>query len=162
MPLDDTHHERLAFTLRMIAEQMHIEPIKQIMRQPTLKALYRVTIHYHDLRALDVVATLLRRGATEATLTLHYDGLTHLKPIIYEMSLERYNGFALALQKLHFDKLKDQPRLPQYGADIWMVERAASTYIHGLLLSPQTADGDYRELVSVIETHLPEILKEVH
>lgn len=136
MAYDDTHHERLAFTLRLVAERAHAEPIKQIMRQPTVKGLYRVSIHYHDLRALDVVATVLRRGVTEATLTLSYDGLPHLKPIIHALSLERYNAFALALQKLHFDKLKDQPRLPQYGADVWMVERAASTFIHGLLLSP--------------------------
>ncbi len=161
MTPDDTHNERMAFTLRAMIERVGVEPLRQLARLPAMRAVYRVAIYYHDRRARDMVATLCRTR-DEITLTLAYDGLFHLKSLVYPTPLARYEGFTLALQKLHFDKLNDQPRLPQYGADLWLVERAAGTFNKSVIVAPGSAEGAYHELVNIIQTHLPETQREVH
>ena len=161
MTPDDTHNERIAFMLRAVAERLQAEPLQRIARQIELRAAYRVTVYHHDRRARDCVATLCRTR-DEITLTLVYDGLFHLKPIVHPVSPERYEAFTLALQKLHFDTLKDQPRLPQYGLDFWLVERAAGTFTKSVIVAPAIAEGVYKVLVSIIQTYLPETQREVH
>jgi hypothetical protein len=159
--IDDTHNERHAFTLRAIAHRVGAPSLKDIVRQPAVRAAYQVIVYHWDRRALDVVATVRRAGAEEATLTLVYDGLPHLRPIRHALSLERYNGFVLALSRLHFDKLKDQPRMPGYGTDLWMIERAAGTFLKSVIVAPEVAQGDHARLAGVIRTYLPEVLREI-
>jgi hypothetical protein len=43
--------------------------------------------------------------------------------------------------------------------DVWLVERAAGSYFHDVVLSPGTATGHHRELVIAIKTHLPEAIR---
>lgn len=159
--LDDTHNERHAFTLRAIAYRTGVQALKDILRQPIMKAVYRVIVYHWDRRALDMVLTLHRAGADEAALTIVYDGLPHINPIRHAMPLEQYEAFVLALHRLHFDKLKDQPRLPEYGADLWMIERAAGTFIRGVIVAPDHAQGAYAELVAVIRQYMPEVMREI-
>jgi hypothetical protein len=159
--MTDSHTEQHAYTLRAIAEYLRLEPLKRIARQPGVRSVYRVTIYHHDRRALDSVATLCRERENQATLSLNYEGVFHLKPLIHNIPPERYEAFTLALQKLHFDHLADQPGMPLYGLDFWMIERAAGTFVKSIIVAPQTANGVYAELVAIIKTHLPEALREI-
>ena len=159
---DDTHSERHAFTLRMVAERANAVPVRTISKQPGVSAVYRLTIYYHDRRARDTVATIRRTKGADITLTITYDGLFREKVIVHPVSPQRYEAFDLALRKLPFDKLADQPRLPNYGSDLWLVERAAGTFIHSVVLAPQTASDVYAQLAETMTAYLPEALKEVH
>ncbi|MBZ0295820.1 MAG: hypothetical protein K8L99_24895 [Anaerolineae bacterium] len=159
--IDDTHNERHAFTLRAVADRAGVQPIKHLMRQPGMSAIYRLTIYYHDRRARDTVATLSYVIGQEITLAVAYDGLFHHKSILHRISSERYQDFVLALRKPRFDKLPDQPYLPNYGSDLWMIERAAGSFIKGVIVAPQTAADDYAQLCAVIQTYLPEAFREV-
>lgn len=156
-----SHTERHAANLRWLAERLGHAPLKELTRQPTISALYRVTISYHDHRALDAVATLRYQRGLPPELAISYEGAFEHRPLKHTIPPERYHDWTLALQRLRFDRLPDQTELPLYGLDIWMLERAAGGFVHSVILSPQTADGPYAAIVAAVRTHLPEILREM-
>lgn len=156
-----SHPEQQAFLLRSIAERMDQPPLKTLIKAPQVLAAYRVTVYYHDRRALDSCATLWDRRLEGVQLVLCYRGMFDQKPITRPLSETRYDTFTQALQKLRFDHLADQPDMPLYGLDFWMVERAAGSFIHSVIVAPQTATGSHADLVQIIQTHLPESLREV-
>ena len=156
-----SHTERHAANLRWLAERLGHAPLKELTRQPTISALYRVTISYHDHRALDAVATLRYQRGQPPTLSISYEGAFQRRPLSYTLPPDRYRDWTLALQRLRFDRMPDQTGLPLYGLDIWMLERAAGGFVHSVILSPQTADGPHADLVEAVHAHLPEVLREV-
>ena len=157
----DSHTEQQAFLLRAISERLKLEPVKQIIKQPGMRAVYRVTIDYHDRRALDSVATLYDRRGSEPVLDIVYRRLFGERPISHPIAQQRYEHFTRALQKLRFDHLKDQPGMPVYGLDFWMIERAAGAFVKNIIVAPAVAEGVHAELVHIIKTYLPEALREI-
>lgn len=157
----DSRTEQHAFTLRAIGERLRLEPVKKIITAPGLCAVYRVTIYYHDRRALDSVATVCEPLGGDPELTIYYRGAFGEQPIKHMIPRSRYEGFTGSLQQLRFDHLKDQPGMPQHGLDFWMVERAAANFVHSVIVAPETAEEVHAELVNAIKTYLPEAVRYV-
>ena len=157
----DSHTEQQAFLLRAIGERLRQEPVKRIIKAPGLQAVYRITVYYHDRRALDSVATVREMAQGDPELTMVFRGIFDDRPIKRTIPRQRYETFTQALQRLRFDHLKDPPGLPQSGKDLWMIERAAANFIHSVIVAPETATGVYAELVDAIRTQLPEALRTI-
>jgi hypothetical protein len=51
--------------------------------------------------------------------------------------------------------------MPLYGLDFWMIERASGSFVRGVIVAPQTAQGAHAKLVEAIRTYLPEALRMV-
>ena len=154
------HAENHAFALRGVAERTAQPPLRQIARGPGVRAVYRVTVGYHDRRAYDSVATLIQGIVPAVQLTLAYDGL-NLKPMTRELPAERGAALNHALATVGFDALRDQPRLPQYGLDLWLVERGAAGFSPDVIVAPATATGHHADLVAAVRAHLPEALRAI-
>jgi hypothetical protein len=159
---DNTRTEQHAALLRSIAERLGLEPVKTLIRVPGMRALLRLTVYYHDRRALDAVGTLAYNRTNGIDLAVRYRGVFANKPLHYPYSENRYEGLSRALAGLHFDHLKDQPYLPLYGLDFWLIERAAGGFVHSVIVAPQSAVNDHARLVTTIKTYLPEVLKEIN
>lgn len=157
--LDQAHPEQQAFLLRAIAERLGQQPVKAIIKAPDILAVYRVTVYYYDRRARDSCATLCDRRSSGAQLAVTYRGAFNQKPITYTLSEARYEAFTTALVRLRFDHMGDQPRMPLYGLDFWMIERAAGSFVHSVIVAPQTAQGSHAALVEIIQEYLPEALR---
>ncbi len=153
--------EYQAYLLRSIGDQIQLTPLQAIALQPGISGVYRLTARYHDRRAYDSVGTLRRFGRERPTLEMVYRGLFDHKPVAVAVEPPKYEAFALALQKLRFDQLKDQPDLPTYGVDLWLLERAAGSFTKSLILAPELAKDVHAALVETVRTHLPELLREV-
>ena len=151
--------EYLASMLTAIVEQMQLPPIEKLALQPGVRAVYRLTIRYHDRRAHDSVATVIRTGAVGATLEVAFRGRFDEKALRFPVSQTNYEGLVYGFQKANFDKLGDQPNLMTYGQDLWMWERAAGTFHKSVLLAPVDADDVYWQLVRLAWTHLPEAVR---
>jgi hypothetical protein len=152
------HH---AYSLREIADAMGLKPVRQLARLPGVKAVYRVTVRYPDSQARSSVATL-RRSLTDGTvLEVVYQRLFDHKPLVHAIAPARYEAFALALQKIGFDRLRDQPDVPFYGATLWLVERAAGSFVKSVIIAPQTATQAYAVVVDALQKYLPEALRQV-
>lgn len=159
--VDQARPEQQAFLLRNIAERLGLPPVKTLVKEPGVLGVYRVTIYYHDRRARDSCATLVDARRQEPRLSTCYRGAFGQRPITYTLSETRYEAFAQALQKLRFDHLRDQPGMPLYGLDFWMIERAAGSFLRSVIVAPQTAQGVHADLVRAVQTHLPEALRAI-
>ncbi|MBL8145629.1 MAG: hypothetical protein JNL34_04515 [Anaerolineae bacterium] len=147
-------------SLLAVAARCGLPAVAKLARTPGMQGVFRVTIGYHDRRARDTVTTIWR-SVVEVRLEIAFDGAIG-KALQHPFDPDRFNTFAQALFGLGFDRLKDAPALPAPGkADVWLIERAAGSYAHGLLLSPGGAAGDYARLVNAVRHGLPEALRQV-
>jgi hypothetical protein len=148
-------------TLRAIIESVGVAALADIIRQPGVSAVYRLTVYHHDGRARDTVSTLIHAPVSgsrlETVVRLMFGG----KPLVYNVLPRRYEHFVNRLNAANFDQLGDQPSLPPYGADLWLLERAAGSFNKSLILAPDRAEGVYASLVAAVRDHLPEALREV-
>ncbi|MCB9453455.1 MAG: hypothetical protein H6672_18650 [Anaerolineaceae bacterium] len=150
-----------AYLLRVIADELGLKQAEDIARQPGMRAVYRLTIRYHDNRSFDSVATLSRYVTDLPRLEIAYQELFNHKPLTLDIEQVRFDAFAGALLKLRFDHTADQPNIPAYGVDLWMLERAAGGFAKSIILAPKLAQGIHAELVAAVQEHLPEAVKEV-
>ncbi|HYO87965.1 MAG TPA: hypothetical protein VER79_04910 [Candidatus Limnocylindrales bacterium] len=147
-------------TLLAVAARCGLRTVGQTARQPGMQGVFRVTISYHDRRARDTVTTITR-AAVGLALDIVFDGAVG-KPLHHAFDPDRYDAFARALTGVGFDHLKDAPNLPAPGkGDVWLIERAAGSFAHGLLLAPDHAEGVYSRLVNAVRNGLPEALRQV-
>ena len=152
--------------LRAIADQLGLKPVTEIARTPGVQEVYRVTVQYYDGRACNSVATLRRSSAGAlsdgAALETVYQRALARKPIAHRIEEARYEEFVRAVKSLNFDRMRDQPDLPDYNStDLWLVERAAGTFAHSVILAPEQARDDYGRLVNAVRHGLPEALRQV-
>ena len=145
--------------LLRIAERIGLPTTAQMARRPGVQVVYRVTAHYHDGRACDSVATLLKSVADGITLEVHFQNALEGKPLTPEIPPSRYDDFVQALQNIGFDHMTDQPNLP--NADLWLVERAVGTFTHSVVVAPDSATDHYARLVNSVKNGLPEALRQV-
>jgi hypothetical protein len=147
--------------LRTVAEGLKLLSIAKIAAQPGVREVYRITVHFFDGRACNSVATL-RRSFDGSVLEVVYQQALGHKPIQHRISDERYDEFFKALKSLDFDKMRDQPNLPEHNTtDLWLIERAAGTFRHSVILAPELAQEDYARLANSVRNGLPEALRQV-
>lgn len=148
--------------LRGIADQLKLTPIQEIARQPGVQEVYRITVDYYDGRASNSVATL--RGALIGGVLLEmvYQRALGGRPITHHIENARYREFSQAVKGLNFDKMADQPGLPEYHyTDLWLIERAAATFYHSVIVAPTIARDTYSMLANAVKNGLPEALRQV-
>ncbi len=151
-----------AALLRGIAERVGLPHLRDAANQPDVKALFRITFHYVNAALADSVATLTQRvGQENAALSLVYVGLFNHRPLLRNVSSTRATAFYTGLHSLHFDTLPDSLKMPIVSANLWLVERAAGGFYHGVVLAPDHAQAAHAALAALIREHLPESLREV-
>lgn len=146
--------------LRLISLRLAVPELESVARDAAVVEAYRVTIHYNDARYPDQVATITRRR-TEDTARLNVAYRKADKPLTldFRLPLERISALAAGLRRLSFDGLDDMPNVPWFGADLWLVERAAGSYHHDLILAPSTASGVYADLAALLSEQLPQAVR---
>jgi hypothetical protein len=159
--MNETLFTRHASTLRAIIEGTGVSSLADMVRRPGTRSVYRLTVHHHDGRARDSVATLIDHGQEGVKLEVVFRVTFAGKPLVYPVTTPRYEAFVRAVQSLRFDHLADQADLPPYGADLWLLERAAGSFTRSVVIAPALADGPYAVLVACVKTYLPEALREV-
>ncbi|MFP4322752.1 MAG: hypothetical protein ACLFTK_09885 [Anaerolineales bacterium] len=156
--------DRGAEALRGVASLVGEAPLRRVMATPGVHEAVRVTVRYHDARSPDSVATLTRGVGEAVGLRVVYTRFDdHGAPFDYDFRPEsaRFASVLAALRLNRFDTLDDDPDLPRYGADHWLIERAAGSFFHDVVLSPASARGHHREIVAALRQALPEALREI-
>jgi hypothetical protein len=149
--------------LRFIAARLRLPDLSQVVRQPGVGEAWRITVQYHDARHPDQVATLTKAHSANITLTVAYRRADNLPlALTYQIAAERVQGMASALRRLQFDQLDDPPDIPWFGADLWLVERAAGSFHHDVIIPPEQATGTYAEIVRLIREAFREAIRPVN
>ncbi len=151
---------RRADPLRLLASRMGLAELVQVTRQPTVNEALRVSIHYHDGRAPDSVATLRRGLGSACELDVIFDRSPKRAFLHYDISPQRYQDLLVAMRRVNFDKLDDEEDLPFLGVDLWLIERAAGSFYHDVVVCPDTARGHHRELILAFRQYLPEAVRQ--
>ncbi len=156
--------QRRAAPLRFIAVRLAVPELEDIVRRPGVAEAFRLTIQYHDGRHPDQIATLTKMQATgPIKLSVHYRRAND-KPLVLDYSIDpdRFAVLNAALRKLGFDKLDDPPDIPWYGADLWLVERAAGAFHHDVIIAPGSATGTHAEIARLIRENLRESVRAIN
>ncbi len=151
---------RRADPIRLIALRLNQDEVRNLTQHPGVNEAFRVTIQYHDGRHPNQVATLTR-GHNACALKTVYDKPGKYVYFTHLIDLDRYRSLLAALRRARFDTIDDQPDVPFFGVDLWLVERASGSYYHDVVLSPDSARGFYREMLLTIREHLKEALREI-
>lgn len=146
--------------LRGISERCGLPSVKQLADIHNLKAVYRVTIYRPDRRASDSIITLKRGAFQNTVLEAVYVGRFENKPITRAWTDAQFETFIQAIRPSLFDKMIDQRDIPLVGADICLFERGAGGFLKAILFANPTADPTYMRLLTIIETFMPEALRE--
>lgn len=151
---------RQADILRTIATRLDLPDFRKLTQQPTINEAVRVSIYHHSSNRPDSVATLVY-GHHQSTCSLHvcYDRPNRRADLQFQIPVMRYNALLGALRKSNFDHLDDESTLPFYGVDLWLIERAAGSFHHDVVLCPESATGKHRELLRALQDHLPEAVR---
>ncbi len=152
---------RRADPIRLIALRLKQDELRNLVQQPGINEGFRVTIQYADADHPNQVATLMRGHGGAGTLRVVYDKPGKDVFFTYTVSAERYTALLTALRRAHFDALDDQPDVPYFGVDLWLVERVSGSFYHDVVLSPGSARGFYRELILAIRQQLKEALRPI-
>jgi hypothetical protein len=149
--------------LRFIAVRLHIPELEQVVRQPGVGEALRITVQYHDGRHPDQVATLTKSLVGTAALKVFYRR-TDNGPMNYDYHIEaeRMQTLTASLRRLNFDKLDDAPDIPWFGADLWLVERAAGSFHHDTIIAPDKTTGVHAEVVKLIQINLREAVRPIN
>ena len=152
---------RRADPIRLIALRLRQGELRQVVQQPGVNEAVRVTVQYHDGRHPNQVATLTRGHGPQCTLLVVYDKPNKDVRFSYAIPLERYLALLGTLRRAHFDALDDQPDVPFFGVDLWLVERASGSFYHDVVIQPESATGLHGEIVIAIRAQLKEALRPV-
>ena len=156
--------QRRADPLRFIAVRLGVPELEDAAKQPGVVEALRLTVQYHDGRHPDQVATLIKMQSTgPIKLNVHYRRAND-KPLALEYTIDpqRFTALNATLRKLGFDKLDDLPDIPWYGADLWLVERAAGSFHHDIIIAPGNATGTHAEIVKLIRENLRESVRAIN
>jgi hypothetical protein len=149
---------RRADPIRLIAVRLGHGELQNITQEPGVHEALRVSIFYEDGRAPNSVATIKRGLGSSCALQLAYDKEPEPVYFNFNISVQRYQETIMALRRAGFDRLDDQTDVPYTGVDLWLVERIAGSFYHDIILCPNTANGNHREVMVALKKHLPEAI----
>ncbi|MBN1283917.1 MAG: hypothetical protein JXB47_00810 [Anaerolineae bacterium] len=154
-------HRLYTETLRHIATQLGLPPLRDVVKAPGVNEALRLTILYARSlrRAPDQVATLTG-GHAGAWLEVAYlvPGAPRHGRIPFDP--QRFREIVRQLLQLGFDRLDDQPS-EQLSGDVWLLERAAVHYHRDMVLVPGVASGVYLALIDRVRALWPEALRDL-
>ena len=153
---------RRADPIRLIALRLRQDELKNIVHQPGVNEVLRISIQYDSRDRINQVATLTRGHGETCALKVIYDKPGKDVYFSYRVDAERYRALLAALRRVRFDEMDDQPEVPFFGVDLWLVERGSGSFYHDVVIAPDSARGFYRELVLAIREHLAEALRAIN
>jgi hypothetical protein len=148
--------EQMATFLRSIAVRLGQPGLAQIVADPGMREVIRITVQYSRSSYSAVVATLIapRTGGVQSQIV--YQGHFDHKPMTRQIDVYRFETFAAQLRATGFDRLADEPNL-SLTSDLWMIERGAARFTKGVILAPSSTTPPYATLVTQVRQFLPEI-----
>lgn len=143
-----------------VVERTRQLSLRQLIKQPGIRGIHRVTCYYAHGQARHSVATLTH---TRSAIVLNciYEGLFDQSPLMHSLSELEYERFCQVLHQVHFDRLAHQDNIPLNAPVIWQLERAAGQYIHAVMMTPTAPPMPYSALVNAIDAYMPQAIKPI-
>lgn len=144
-----------------VASRLAMPDLQRAARAAGVMSILEVTVYYAARRIRHSVARAIEYQTGEAQLEIAFEGVNVGKPMI--LSLDRQNLEALnaALLAVNFGRLGDQADLTYADGPLWLIQQAAGTHIHSIIVAPERPELPYSAIVNAIDAWLPEAIRQV-
>ncbi len=154
MPLDGS-------VLYQLAGRLGLPDLQRTARGTGVMSVLEIAAHYAGRRVRHSVARVIEYQLGEIELQIAHEGVrleTIPRIAIDETRIEKVNAALLAAR---FRSLSHQPKLSFDERSLWLIQQAAGTHSHSVIVAPDRPELPYSTIVNAIDDYLPEAIREV-
>lgn len=144
-----------------LARNLGLPDLAQAARGAGVMSVLEVSAYYAERRLRHSVARLIEYQLGDIELQVAYEGVrlaTAPRISLDEARIEKVNAVLLALK---FGTLDHQPDLSYDERSLWLIQRAAGSHRHGVLVAPDRPEPPWSTIVNAIDDCLPEAIREL-
>ncbi len=154
MPFDGTD-------VHLLASQLGLPDLRQAASEAGVMSILQVSAYYAERRVRHSVARVIEYQTGELELRVVFQGVSLAEPLRLSVARERMEALDEALLRVKFAKLGDQPGLTYAERSLWLIQRAAGSHAHGIMVAPDRPEMPYTAIVNAIDACLPEAIREI-
>ena len=144
-----------------LASRLGLPDLERAARAPGVMAVLEILVYYAERRVRHSAARVLEYQLGEIELQVAYEGVrleTIPRIAIEEARMKKLNAVLLAVK---FRSLSHQRDLSYDESSLWLIQQAAGSHIHGIMVAPDRPVLPYSTIVNAIDEYLPEAIREV-
>ena len=154
MPFDGTD-------VFLLSSQLGLPDLARAAGEAGVMSVLQVSAYYAERRVRHSVARVSEYQTGEIALQVVFQGVSLAEPLRLTVERESMERLADVLLRVKFDKLGDQPGLSYAERSLWLIQRAAGTHVHGIMVAPDRPEAPYTTIVNAIDAWLPEAIREI-
>lgn len=154
MPFDGTD-------VFLLAGQLGLPDLGRAAGEAGVMSVLQVSAYYAERRVRHSVARVSEYQTGEIELQVVFQGVSLAEPLRLTVGRESMEKLDDVLLRVKFDKLGDQPALSYGERSLWLIQRAAGTHVHGIMVAPDRPEAPYTTIVNAIDAYLPEAIREI-
>ena len=145
----------------LLANRLGLPDLERAAAQAGVMSVLQVSAYYAARRVRHTVARVIEYQSGEIEMLLAYEGVSLGQPIRLPVAGDKLERVQAALLEARFGKLSDQPDLSYDQRSLWLIQQAAGTHAHGIIVAPERPELPYSIIVNAIDAFLPEAIREV-
>ena len=146
--------------LFQLASRLGLAELSTVARGSGVISVLQVAVYQGGRRLRHSVARVVETQLGAIDLTVAYEGVD-LSPLRMTVNAAQFEKLQSALDSARFGRLGDQPGLSRDDAPLWLVQRAAGTHLHGIILAPNRPALPWSRIVNAIDACIPAAVREV-
>ncbi len=154
MPFDGTD-------VFLLASQLGLPDLERAASRAGVMSVLQVSAYYAERRVRHSVARVIEYQTGEITMQVVFQGVNLDEPLRLTLDRERLEGLERALLRARFEQLADQAGLSYAERSLWLIQRAAGSHVHGIMVAPDRPETPYTSIVNAIDDYLPEAIREI-
>ena len=154
MPFDGTD-------VFLLASQLGLPDLERAASQAGVMSVLQVSAYYAERRVRHSVARVIDYQTGEIELLVVFQGVNLSEPLRLVVERPIMEKLDDVLLRVKFDRLSDQAGLSYAERNLWLIQRAAGTHVHGIMVAPDRPEAPYTSLVNAIDAYLPEAIREI-
>lgn len=144
-----------------LASRLDLPDLELVAAGAGVMSTFQVAAYYAERRVRHSVARVIEYQMGEIELQLAYEGVSLGKPLRLSLERQDLEKLQAVLLAVKFGKLGDQADLSYSERSLWLIQRAAGSHLHGIMVAPDRPEPPYSTIVNAIDAFLPEAIREV-
>ena len=138
-----------------LARDLGFGDLDALARTAGVKSVTQISIYQADAWLRHAVARAIAYQQGDGHLQIIYEGFNGQKPLLLDIPRQNLDAISRTLLQARFDRLLDEDEISPFSRSLWLVQRAAGAYQHGIVVTPDTEDEPYAAIVAAIRLNLP-------
>ena len=135
--------------------------LTEVARQVGVITALRVTAYYPQQRLRHSVACVIEHQHAAPRLEMVYEGINRHRALRLRLARDDLERLLNVLRQTKFDRLADQANLSYMERSLWLIQRAAGTHCHSIIVAPDLPRLPYAAIVNAIDAWLPQAIREI-